>query len=125
MTIYSLSEQRQYFDELMKINNEQANALREMMKENSLSRKKMDRESQLYDELSKLNNELVTTQSELAKKNIQLEQQLYTTRRARGGTGLGIYICYNIITTHLNGTITCESTLGEGTIDFQKKESKL
>jgi signal transduction histidine kinase len=64
-----------YFDELMKINNEQANALREAMKEQMLSSRAKDRDSQLYDELSKLNNELSTTQRELAKKNIQLEQQ--------------------------------------------------
>ncbi len=67
-----------YFEELMKINNEQANALRDVMKKSSLlkhNQESQDRESQFYDELSKLNNELATTQRELSKKNTQLEQQ--------------------------------------------------
>ena len=66
----------QYFDELMKINNEQANTLRDAIKKQSLSSRRVkERDSDLYEELSKLNNELATTQRELAKKNIQLTQQ--------------------------------------------------
>ncbi|MBF0383047.1 MAG: HAMP domain-containing protein, partial [Magnetococcales bacterium] len=40
-----------------------------------------------------------------------------TTARADGGSGLGLYISYNIITTQLNGEITCRSELGHG-VDF-------
>jgi signal transduction histidine kinase len=41
-------------------------------------------------------------------------EPFYTTLRARGGTGLGMYICHNIVTTRLKGTIECDSTQGKG-----------
>jgi len=41
-------------------------------------------------------------------------QPFFTTRRARGGTGLGLYICYDIVTQRLGGTIVCESAPGQG-----------
>jgi signal transduction histidine kinase len=44
-----------------------------------------------------------------------LFEPFFTTRRARGGTGLGMYICYNIVKDRLNGTIECESSPGHGT----------
>jgi len=31
------------------------------------------------------------------------------------GTGLGLYLCYNIVTAELNGEINCDSRLGQGT----------
>lgn len=42
-------------------------------------------------------------------------EPFYTTVRARGGTGLGMYICHNIVTSRLKGTIECKSTQGKGT----------
>lgn len=39
----------------------------------------------------------------------------YTTKRAKGGTGLGMNIVFNYITNVLQGTIVCESILGSGT----------
>ena len=36
-------------------------------------------------------------------------EPFYTTRRGEGGSGLGLYICYNIVTSQLGGTIACES----------------
>jgi signal transduction histidine kinase len=72
----TLSEMNYFYDELMKVNNEQANAFRQMMKKyQQLSAHAIDRDNQLYDELTKLNNELAMIQRELAKKNNQLEQQ--------------------------------------------------
>jgi signal transduction histidine kinase len=41
-------------------------------------------------------------------------EPFFTTNRVRGGSGLGMYICYNIITCQLHGTMTCESTLSKG-----------
>lgn len=36
-------------------------------------------------------------------------EPFYTTRRKEGGSGLGLYICYNIVTSKLAGTIQCQS----------------
>jgi signal transduction histidine kinase len=72
----TLSDINYFYDELMKLNNEQANAFRQIMKNyHKLSARAIDKDNQLYDELTQLNNELAATQRELAKKNNQLEQQ--------------------------------------------------
>jgi PAS domain S-box-containing protein len=42
-------------------------------------------------------------------------EPFYTTKRGRGGTGLGLHILYNIVTQRLGGTVRCESVLGQGT----------
>lgn len=45
----------------------------------------------------------------------------FTTARNTGGTGLGLYILYNIVSQQLGGTIECKSELGKGatfTIQF-------
>ncbi|MGE4264847.1 MAG: PAS domain S-box protein [Desulfovibrio sp.] len=42
-------------------------------------------------------------------------EPFYTTRRGRGGTGLGLHILYNLVTQQLHGTVRCESVLGQGT----------
>ncbi|MBF0630208.1 MAG: PAS domain S-box protein [Magnetococcales bacterium] len=42
-------------------------------------------------------------------------EPFFTTTRHHGGSGLGLYLCYNIVTSKLNGTITCESSPGQGT----------
>ncbi|WP_346354103.1 ATP-binding protein [Azotosporobacter soli] len=39
----------------------------------------------------------------------------FTTKRGVGGTGLGLYVVYNIITQQLGGSIRCESEPGRGT----------
>jgi signal transduction histidine kinase len=40
----------------------------------------------------------------------------YTTRMGQGGTGLGLNIVYNIVTSLLGGTIRVESEVGRGTV---------
>ncbi|MBE2201740.1 MAG: HAMP domain-containing histidine kinase [Anaerolinea sp.] len=57
----------QMYEEMMRINNEQTNSLRNLLKEQS-------RSDSLYNELSYLNNELVAMQREIAKKNAELER---------------------------------------------------
>jgi len=62
----------------------------------------------------------------IIKINVQLNENqenvekifepFFSTYRAHGGSGLGMYICYNLITTQLQGTISCESTLGKGVV---------
>jgi len=42
-------------------------------------------------------------------------EPFYTTARAKGSTGLGLHIVYNIVTRTLGGTITCCSAPGHGT----------
>ena len=42
----------------------------------------------------------------------------YTTRRAEGGSGLGLYIVFNLVTQKLKGTIKCESEQGHGIAFF-------
>jgi len=43
-------------------------------------------------------------------------EPFFTTHRAHGSSGLGMYICYNLITAQLQGTINCESQLGHGVV---------
>jgi signal transduction histidine kinase len=54
----------------------------------------------------------------------RLFEPFFTTRRGEGGSGLGMYICYNIVTVNLGGSLSCQSTPGEGVkflIDFPAK----
>ena len=39
----------------------------------------------------------------------------FTTNRAQGNTGLGLYIVHNLVTQQLGGTIALVSALGKGT----------
>ncbi len=65
----------QLYEELMRINNEQVNALRLAIKDQAeLARGPIDREHSEYDELTRLNNELIDLQRELARKNAELER---------------------------------------------------
>ncbi len=54
----------------------------------------------------------------------QIYDPFFTTKRAKGGTGLGLNIVHNMITNVLQGNITCNSTPGKGTqfnVRFPKK----
>ncbi len=42
-------------------------------------------------------------------------EPFYTTKRGRGGSGLGLHIVYNLVTQQLQGTIVCDSQLEGGT----------
>ncbi len=63
----SPSEAGVFYDELMKVNNEQLNIIRSAVKDKSLSER-------MYEDMSRLNNELVSLQRDLQKKNIELER---------------------------------------------------
>ena len=70
----SRSSLLQLYEELMRINNEQVNALRLAIKDQTeLARAQDEGDRSVYDELSRLNNELIALQRELAKKNAELE----------------------------------------------------
>lgn len=45
----------------------------------------------------------------------QIFDPFYTTKREQGGTGLGLYVVYNLVTKALSGTIECQSSPGKGT----------
>ena len=44
----------------------------------------------------------------------RLFEPFYTTRRGQGGSGLGMYIVYTLVTQALRGDIECESQPGQG-----------
>ena len=53
----------------------------------------------------------------IAPENLaKIFEPFFTTNRARGGSGLGMYICYNLITSQLHGTMTCESIPSSGVL---------
>ncbi len=45
----------------------------------------------------------------------KLFEPFFSTARDKGGSGLGLYIAYNIATMQLEGDIRCQSRLGRGT----------
>ena len=64
----------QLYEALTAINNEQANAVRALMKERTMTDlTAAQRDAALYDELSRLNNELADAQRQLAQQNAKLE----------------------------------------------------
>jgi signal transduction histidine kinase len=53
----------------------------------------------------------------IASENLpKIFEPFFTTHRAHGGSGLGMYICYNLVTTQLQGTLTVDSVLGQGVV---------
>jgi two-component system, OmpR family, sensor kinase len=61
------------YEEMMKINSEQMNALRSAVKDlYSHERHWQERDTQIYEEFSRVNNELANTQREMAKQNAEL-----------------------------------------------------
>lgn len=46
----------------------------------------------------------------------KLFDPFYTTKRGQGGTGLGMHIVYNLVTSTLDGVISCESEPDKGVI---------
>lgn len=63
------------YEDLMKINNEQINYFRNILKKYSEERQHSDKTyMEMLDEISRLNNELANVQRELIKKNRELEE---------------------------------------------------
>jgi C4-dicarboxylate-specific signal transduction histidine kinase len=71
----SRNEIVQLYEELMRIQNEQMNTLRAVVKDQMmLSQTTTQRDANVYDELTRLNNELANAQRELAQRNARLER---------------------------------------------------
>jgi len=69
------SEVIDFVNQLQEINNEQANAIRFLLKNQTVSANNPSAEdNKLYDDISRLNNELVNLQRELNRKNAELER---------------------------------------------------
>lgn len=69
------NEAQLLFTELSRINNEQANMIRALSKENEKLQTRFDETPvAYYEDLSRLNNDLVNMQRELAKKNRELDE---------------------------------------------------
>jgi len=71
-------------------------------------------------EIEKMGDILVLTYSDNGKgmkKSVvaHIFDPFFTTKRGSGGTGLGLYITYNIVTQQFGGEIVCTSELGKGT----------
>jgi two-component system, OmpR family, sensor kinase len=67
------SSSLKFINQLQQINNEQANYIRSLVKNNySLQENQPENDNRLLDELSHLNNELINLQRELSKKNAEL-----------------------------------------------------
>ena len=62
------------YEEMLAVNNEQANALRAAVKDLVMlrTRESAERDAEVYEELTRLNNELAAAQRELARKNAEL-----------------------------------------------------
>jgi signal transduction histidine kinase len=50
----------------------------------------------------------------------QIFDPFMTTKRNKGGTGLGLSVTFNLVTQKLGGSISCESSIGLGTKFFIK-----
>jgi len=53
----------------------------------------------------------------ISKENLEkIFDPFFTTKRGFGGSGLGMNIVYNLVTQSLNGSIKCNSIVGQGTL---------
>ena len=80
---------------------------------------KKERGTITIDVLLNQNNHLVFVYKDngkgISKENLpKIFEPFFTTNREEGGTGLGLNIVYNLVTSTLNGTIECESIENEG-----------
>ena len=89
-------------EEMTRINNEQANALRSTAKDLSLeAQKRFEHDDAAYEELTRLNNEMANMQRELARQNAELEHLNQQKNRLLGMAAhdlrspLGVILSYS------------------------------
>ena len=79
-------------------------------KENGLIRIDVVKASEVL-EIDFYDNGVGISEDAIAK----IYEPFFTTNRGSGGSGLGLHVVYNLVTSKLSGKISCKSALGEGT----------
>ncbi|MFC3342880.1 ATP-binding protein [Paenibacillus abyssi] len=112
-----------FYDEMMKINNQQMVSLRETIKKLSQEMVlKLEQELKTYDEFSSLNNELVSLQRQLAKTNIDLKLAKEKAESADRTKSMFLATMSHEIRTPMHGIIaTAELLAHSGLSDTQRK----
>ncbi len=69
----------------------------------------------ITDEHEHLNIKFCDNGAGIPPENLgRIFEPFFTTRMGQGGTGLGLHICYNLVTMRLGGNISVQSRTGEG-----------
>jgi len=96
-----------YYEELMKINNQYVNNIRQVIKDRISDKKEERVNSDVYNKMSRLNNEMMNLQRKLNKKNIEIEAQKEKYRITLASIGEGV------ITSDQQGKIKYINPKGE------------
>ncbi|WP_049868427.1 ATP-binding protein [Paenibacillus sp. D9] len=113
-----------FYDELMKINNQQMVTLRDTIKKLSNQIvEKMEQEMRTFDEFSALNNELVSLQRQLAKTNIELKQAKENAENADRSKSVFLATMSHEIRSPMNGIIAMSELLSQSEMSEQQRES--